>query len=102
MPRISAVSLMRCNISTSTAGSVRSVVRRGYPHHSAAVGDVAVRSAPPAVVASARTLTGEPFMARALKPPKLKKIPLKLPAKLPSRPRLPDPNEPDVFEEMTL
>lgn len=37
-------------------------------------------------------------MARALKPPKLKKIPVKLP----SRPRLPDPNEPDVFEEMTL
>jgi sec-independent protein translocase protein TatC len=41
-------------------------------------------------------------MARALKPPKLKKIPVKLPAKLPTRPRLPDPNEPDVFEEMTL
>ena len=41
-------------------------------------------------------------MARALKPPKLKKIPLRLPAKLPSRPRLPDPNEPDLFEEMTL
>ena len=41
-------------------------------------------------------------MARALKPPKLKKIPIKLPARLPSRPRLPDPNEPDVFEEMTL
>jgi sec-independent protein translocase protein TatC len=40
-------------------------------------------------------------MARALKPPKLK-VPVKLPAKLPSRPRLPDPNEPDVFEEMTL
>ncbi len=40
-------------------------------------------------------------MARALKPPKLK-IPGKLPAKLPSRPRLPDPSEPDVFEEMTL
>ena len=36
-------------------------------------------------------------MARALKPPKLK-----VPVKLPSRPRLPDPNEPDVFEEMTL
>jgi len=35
-------------------------------------------------------------MARALKPPKL---PVKLPAKLP---RLPDPNEPDEFEEMTL
>jgi len=31
-------------------------------------------------------------MARALKPPKLK-IPGKLPAKLPSRPRLPDPSE---------
>jgi sec-independent protein translocase protein TatC len=41
-------------------------------------------------------------MARALKPPKLKNLPIKLPAKLPSRPRLPDPNEPDVFEEMTL
>lgn len=41
-------------------------------------------------------------MARALKPPKLKKIPLKLPARLPSRPRLPDPSEPDAFEEMTL
>ncbi|MGH2614898.1 MAG: twin-arginine translocase subunit TatC [Thermomicrobiales bacterium] len=41
-------------------------------------------------------------MARALKPPNLKKIPIKLPAKLPTRPRLPDPNEPDVFEEMTL
>jgi sec-independent protein translocase protein TatC len=40
-------------------------------------------------------------MARALKPPKLK-VPAKLPAKLPQRPRLPDPNEPDVFEEMTL
>jgi sec-independent protein translocase protein TatC len=36
-------------------------------------------------------------MARALKPPKLK-----IPGKLPSRPRLPDPSEPDVFEEMTL
>lgn len=35
-------------------------------------------------------------MARALKPPKL-------PARLrPNLPRLPDPNEPDVFEEMTL
>ncbi len=41
-------------------------------------------------------------MARALKPPKLKKIPVKLPTKLPSRPRLPDPSEPDLFEEMTL
>ena len=41
-------------------------------------------------------------MARALKPSNLKKIPIKLPARLPSRPRLPDPNEPDVFEEMTL
>ena len=41
-------------------------------------------------------------MARALKPSALKKIPIKLPARLPSRPRLPDPNEPDVFEEMTL
>ena len=35
-------------------------------------------------------------MARALKPPSLKKIPIKLPARLPSRPQLPDPNEPDV------
>jgi sec-independent protein translocase protein TatC len=35
-------------------------------------------------------------MARALRPPKL---PVKIPAKLP---RLPDPNEPDEFEEMTL
>jgi sec-independent protein translocase protein TatC len=47
-------------------------------------------------------------MARALKPPSLKpKIPVKLPAKLPVKlparmPRLPDPSEPDVFEEMTL
>ncbi|MCC7021415.1 MAG: twin-arginine translocase subunit TatC [Thermomicrobiales bacterium] len=41
-------------------------------------------------------------MARALKPPSLKKIPARLPAKLPSVPRLPDPGEPDVFEEMTL
>src|SRR5215213_1048472 len=41
-------------------------------------------------------------MARALKPSNLKKIPIKLPARLPSRPRLPDPNEPDIFEEMTL
>ncbi len=36
-------------------------------------------------------------MARALKRPNIK-----LPRKLPSLPRLPDPNEPDVFEEMTL
>ena len=41
-------------------------------------------------------------MARALKPPKLKRVPMKLPARLSTRPRLPDPNEPDVFEEMTL
>ena len=41
-------------------------------------------------------------MARALKPPELKKIPVKLPTKLPSVPKLPDPNEPDQFEEMTL
>lgn len=38
-------------------------------------------------------------MARALKPPKLKNLPVKLPARLP---KLPDPSEPDVFEEMTL
>jgi sec-independent protein translocase protein TatC len=38
-------------------------------------------------------------MARALKPPKL---PAKLAGRLPNLPRLPDPNEPDVFEEMTL
>jgi len=36
-------------------------------------------------------------MARALKRPNIK-----LPTKLPKLPRLPDPNEPDVFEEMTL
>jgi len=41
-------------------------------------------------------------MARALKPPELKKIPVKLPSKLPSVPKLPDPTEPDQFEEMTL
>jgi sec-independent protein translocase protein TatC len=41
-------------------------------------------------------------MARALKPSGLKKLPIKLPTKLPSVPRLPDPNEPDQFEEMTL
>lgn len=41
-------------------------------------------------------------MARALKPPELKKIPVKLPSKLPSVPKLPDPSEPDQFEEMTL
>ncbi len=38
-------------------------------------------------------------MARALKRPNIRS---RLPAKLPSLPRLPDPNEPDVFEEMTL
>jgi sec-independent protein translocase protein TatC len=36
-------------------------------------------------------------MARALKRPNVK-----LPTKLPKLPRLPDPSEPDVFEEMTL
>jgi sec-independent protein translocase protein TatC len=41
-------------------------------------------------------------MARALKKPSLKKIPVKLPSRLPAIPRLPDPNEPDQFEEMTL
>jgi sec-independent protein translocase protein TatC len=38
-------------------------------------------------------------MARALKPPKL---PAKVSGRLPKLPRLPDPSEPDVFEEMTL
>lgn len=38
-------------------------------------------------------------MARALKAPDIKS---KLPAKLPSLPKLPNPDEPDVFEEMTL
>jgi sec-independent protein translocase protein TatC len=49
-------------------------------------------------------------MARSLKPSSLKALPARvpaprphLPAKLTSRlPKLPDPNEPDVFEEMTL
>jgi sec-independent protein translocase protein TatC len=41
-------------------------------------------------------------MARALKPPSLKKIPVRLPAKLPSVPHLPNPDDPDEFEEMTL
>jgi sec-independent protein translocase protein TatC len=41
-------------------------------------------------------------MARALKPPGLKKFPVKLPARLPSLPKLPNPEEPDQFEEMTL
>jgi sec-independent protein translocase protein TatC len=42
-------------------------------------------------------------MARALKPSALKpKIPAKLASRLPSVPRLPDPSEPDTFEEMTL
>jgi sec-independent protein translocase protein TatC len=36
-------------------------------------------------------------MARALKRPNIK-----LPTRLPKLPRLPDPSEPDVFEEMTL
>jgi sec-independent protein translocase protein TatC len=41
-------------------------------------------------------------MARALKRPKFNLKP-KLPASVSSRmPRLPDPNEPDIFEEMTL
>ena len=38
-------------------------------------------------------------MARALKPSSFKP---RLPIKVPKLPRLPDPNEPDVFEEMTL
>lgn len=38
-------------------------------------------------------------MARVLKPSRL---PAKLIGKLPHLPRLPDPNQPDVFEEMTL
>ena len=45
-------------------------------------------------------------MARSLKPPAaLKALPAKLPVKrptLPALPKLPDPEEPDVFEEMTL
>ena len=42
-------------------------------------------------------------MARALKPPSLKKLPVKVPARITTRlPKLPDPSEPDVFEEMTL
>ena len=41
-------------------------------------------------------------MARALKPPSLKKLPVKLPSRLPGMPKLPDPSEPDEFEEMTL
>src|SRR5215218_10018772 len=51
-------------------------------------------------------VSGNPSMARTLKPLSLKalpaRLPIKVPVKLPSRPRLPDPNEPDVFEEMTL
>lgn len=39
-------------------------------------------------------------MARAIKRPNLSRP--KLPLKRPHLPRLPDPNEPDVFEEMTL
>ncbi len=41
-------------------------------------------------------------MARAIKPPRIPRpnLPAKLPK--PKLPRLPDPNEPDVFEEMTL
>lgn len=38
-------------------------------------------------------------MARVLKPTKL---PARLPSRFPKFPRLPDPNEPDAFEEMTL
>jgi sec-independent protein translocase protein TatC len=38
-------------------------------------------------------------VARALKAPNIKS---KLPAKMPALPKLPDPEEPDVFEEMTL
>jgi sec-independent protein translocase protein TatC len=46
-------------------------------------------------------------MARALKRPSLKALPAKVPARLPVKlpthlPKLPDPDEPDVFEEMTL
>jgi sec-independent protein translocase protein TatC len=45
-------------------------------------------------------------MARKLGPIELKqlsaRLPAKVPVKLPSLPRLPDPEEPDVFEEMTL
>lgn len=43
-------------------------------------------------------------MARAEMPSALKKLalPTRLPARLPAVPKLPDPNEPDVFEEMTL
>ncbi len=41
-------------------------------------------------------------MARAIKPPRIPRpnLPARLPK--PKLPRLPDPNEPDVFEEMTL
>jgi sec-independent protein translocase protein TatC len=45
-------------------------------------------------------------MARTLTPATLKALPSRLPTKLPLRrpplPKLPDPNEPDEFEEMTL
>jgi sec-independent protein translocase protein TatC len=41
-------------------------------------------------------------MARALKPPSLKNLPVKLPGRIPKLPKLPDPSEPDIFEEMTL
>jgi sec-independent protein translocase protein TatC len=45
-------------------------------------------------------------MARSLKPPSLKALPATLPTRLslkrPSLPKLPDPNKPDEFEEMTL
>jgi sec-independent protein translocase protein TatC len=48
-----------------------------------------------------------PLLARALKRSTLKTISARLPARLPARiprhlPKLPDPNEPDIFEEMTL
>src|SRR5215207_8228892 len=48
-----------------------------------------------------------PLMARALKRHTMNTISTRLPARLPSRiphhiPNLPDPNEPDVFEEITL
>ena len=43
-------------------------------------------------------------MARALKRPTLKNIPVRLPSRLPSRlpaiPKLPDPSEPDEFCEL--
>ena len=42
-------------------------------------------------------------MARALKPPNFRpKLPARVSTRIPKLPKLPDPNEPDVFEEMTL